>query len=201
MEKFLRSCWALAAALLVTVAVSTSGCKKSDVALVTSSPYGRNEGTIGMTFEHYDLFLSKSWTAAVDSKGSHSVIFIARLPVDRVLKVATRDSGNWLTFEKNYSRDVLPHVRAAYLKITFLITSRDSFGLSSIRLGISSGTKTAWSSDFREDEKQQIMASIYLNSPTMLPILARYADPSFREGSTLYAKLTGKNIRDFLPAQ
>ncbi|HNY64863.1 MAG TPA: hypothetical protein PKM41_05455 [Deltaproteobacteria bacterium] len=184
-------------AAFIAAALSVSGCRKSDVTLVVTSTYGKSENTIGRLFEHYYLFLSKSWTAVVDKQGRHYVTFTTGIPADKVLRVAARDSRNWLTVEKKYSNDVFPLVRAAYLHISFSITSPESFRLSTMRLGLSTGTKTVWSPDFSAHEKEVVMEAIDRNSPEVLPVLARYADPSFREGSTLYARLTGKNIKDY----
>jgi hypothetical protein len=194
MERIQRFTWTLAFAILIMGAAFSSGCRKSDADLIKTSSYGNSENNIGTMFEHFDLFLSRSWAAMVDSSGRHYVIFTARIPTDLLLKAASSDTAKWLSVEKKYSAAVFPSVRFAYARITFLITSPATFELGDIRLGISSGTKTVWSPDLMRREKEDLMIAIYRKSPKAMTILGRYANPSFRVGSTLYAKLTGKVI-------
>jgi hypothetical protein len=197
MKRISCSFQALALAFLIMASASLPGCSKSDVTLIRTSPYGNSEDTVGSMFEHYGLFLSRSWAPSVDAKGRHLVVFTARIPADKLLKQVSADSSKWLSVEKRYSAAVVPHVRAAYVMITFVITSPATFELGNVRLGLSSASKTAWSDDLRMGEKEGIMIAVYRNSPDILPILARYANPSVREGSDLYARLTGKSIDTF----
>jgi hypothetical protein len=194
MNTILRFSWAVALIFLVMAPSTMTGCKESDINLIRKSSYGNSENSIAFMFDHCDLFLSQSWSSKTSSSGQHYVVFVAELPKDRLLKAASVDSPKWLSVEKKYSRIVFPQVRRAYIVISFLITSPETFELGRVSLGVSSDKKTAWSSDLRKSEKQDIMICIYRNSPALITILGRYGNPSFREGSNMYAELIGKKI-------
>jgi hypothetical protein len=183
---------------IVAIIISTiTCCKKSDMAIVTNNSIGNREGTTGKVFNQYPNFLTRNWNGEKGPQGKNVVVFIGELPLKKLLDAVSRDSSNWLSIERRYFMDVAPRARHAYLCIKFLVKADGSFRIATMNRGLTSDSVTAWSGDFNQEEKEQVVDSIYRGSDEIFMILDRYADPSTKNGSTLFHKLTGMDLRQY----
>ena len=173
-----------------------SGCKRSDIMVVTQSNLAWREGTIGKFFDTCPLFTQVRWDRIKDDNKRCVVVFIAELSVLDLFRTVSRDAKNWLGMERRYFDSVSSDVEKAHIKITFPIDG-DSFSLQDIMLGISSSAKTVWSPALGDDEKKEVVDAIYDKNDHLLTLLAPYANPSLNNGSTLFHELTGQRVADF----
>jgi hypothetical protein len=173
-----------------------SGCKRSDILLVTQGNLAGREGTIGKVFDTCPLFTQVSWDRIKDNDGNRTVVFIAEIYAPDLLRTVASDENNWLNMEKRYFESVSADVQKACIKVTFPL-NRPEFSLQDIMLGISTPAKTVWSPALNDAEKEGVLDAIYENNDLFFPLLAPYANPSFKKGSTLFHELTGKKLTDF----
>ena len=173
-----------------------SGCKRSDIVLVTQGNLAGREGTIGKVFDTCPLFTQVKWGRTKDNDSKRTVVFIAEISAPDLLRTIARDENNWLNMEKRYFEAVSADVQKAFIKVTFPL-NRPDFSLQDIMLGISTPVKTVWSPALSDTEKEGVLDAIYENKDLFFPLLAPYANPSSPKGSTLFHDLTGKRITDF----
>jgi hypothetical protein len=187
-------CRACIVLFCIACALLPAGCKRNDINLVKKSTHGNRERTIGMVFDTCSHFISTSWDRIQFEANRPIVVFTAEIPVQILLNTVSEDAGNWLSIERTYFKEVCPHLTGAYLRVTFPVAADKTFQLGEVMLGIASGKKTAWSPDFPAEEKEDIIHAIHADSPDIFLRIARYANPSYAEGSTLLHTLTGKDI-------
>ncbi len=176
----------------------SNGCKRNDIALVTRSPIGNRETTIEKAFNKDSIFLSTVWSQTEDKNRNSVVLFTGEISKDKLLENAAKDSANWLRVERGYFESVKESVKRAYIRVSFPIAPDKTFKVGDITLGISSQTHTAWSPVFNTKEKELVIEEIYKHSQTLYEVISHYADPSKREGSGLYFRLTGIDLRKLI---
>jgi len=173
-----------------------SGCKRSDIVLVTQGNLAGRQGTIGKVFDSCPLFTQVKWDRIKADDSKRTVVFIAEISAPDLLRTIARDENTWLSMEKRFFQAVSADVQKAWLKVTFPI-NRPDFSLQDIMLGISTQAKTVWSPSLSDAEKEGVLDAIYENNDLFFPLVAPYANPSSKKGSTLFHDLTGKRITDF----
>jgi hypothetical protein len=173
-----------------------SGCKRSDIVVVTKGNLPGRLETIGKVFDTCPLFTQVRWDRIKEENGRKVVVFIAEVSAPDLLRKVSEDAQNWLGMERRYFDSVSADVEKALIKITFPV-KRPSFYLQDIMLGLSSSAKTAWSPALSDAEKERVVDTIYEKNDLLFTLLAPYANPSVKNGTTLFYELTGKRITDF----
>ena len=173
-----------------------SGCKRSDIVLVTQGNLAGRVGSIGNVFDTCPLFTQVEWDRIKDNDSKTTVVFIAEISAPDLLRTIAKDENNWLSMEKRFFKAVSADVQKAWIKVTFPLNGPD-FSLQDIMLGISAQAKTVWSPSLSDAEKEGVLDAIYETNDLFYPLVAPYANPSSKKGSTLFHNLTGKRITDF----
>lgn len=185
---------ACAVLFCIACALIPAGCKRTDITLVKKSTYGGMEKTIGMMFDTCSHFVSISWDRIQFEANRPIVVFTAEIPLQTLLNTVSEDAGNWLSIEREYFIQVCGHLSGAYFRIMFPIAQDRTFRLGEVMLGLASADRTVWSPGLSTEEKERVMNDIYEDSPGIFTHMARYANPSFPEGSALFRTLTGKGF-------
>jgi hypothetical protein len=173
-----------------------SGCKRSDIVVVTKGTLPGRLETIGTVFDTCPLFTQVRWDRIKDDDKRRIVVFSADVSAPDLLRTVSEDAQNWLGMERRYFDSVSADVEKAHIKITFPVEG-PSFSLQDITLGLSSSAKTVWSPALSDTEKEGVIDVIYEKNDLLYTLLAPYADPSVKNGSTLFYELTGKRLTDF----